>query len=629
MNQADMPDINNEQRAEDNDNNNNNNDVIRDASMDEAQADEEREIESPSDLNLESTEQGNSTSGTVLRWPILASICFVMGSIAYSYDIPSALHQQFQDFMEDHNKDNFEVNFSLLYTLYSIPNIILPFIGGTIVDEVGPARCLPLFAFFCVLGQGLFAFGTQHQNWRVMLIGRSVYGLGGESGYVACSTILSEWFCGKELALAFGVAMALCKLGSVFNNWISPVVANSLTTPSALWVGLSVNGAGLLLSMFILYIDNRYKARPIQSATINNTSETSLAEPLLRQQESISEESDTDGGEPQPESATTITSAGSNSNSSILRQGPLFWFLSLSCLVVYGCILPFNNVASAILLERNYFKKPPEDCTLRFPHECTLGTLQDHPNPSTDSSGKSCPGKHFSPVLPTSLNITRIFYAYHKEVLSDVEVDCDVSFWRDGCTKDYCDSLHQATVTADRVMSIPYIVSAVLSPILGGIVDRVGQRAVFALVAPLVLIIVHVTLALGHSSPFLPLLGQGIAYSLFGAVLWPSVPLAVDPSMKGTAFGIINSIQNIGLVAFPLVVAAIHNQSNRQYLPFVELFFVGCATMGVLVGVQLNLCDRKGGNKLNSVDGKGYPPIEEPLALSENEDHFQEPLTST
>jgi MFS family permease len=157
-------------------------------------------------------------------------------------------------------------------------------------------------------------------------------------------------------------------------------------------------------------------------------------------------------------------------------------------------------------------------------------------------------------------------------------------------------------------MTIPYIVSAVLSPILGGIVDRVGQRAVFASVAPLVLIVVHATLAFGHSSPFLPLLGQGIAYSLFGAVIWPSVPLAVDPSMKGTAFGIINSIQNIGLVVFPLVVAAIHNHSNRQYLPFVELFFVGCATMGVLVGIQLNLCDRKGGNKLNSGDGKGYPP---------------------
>ena len=50
MNQADKTNINNEQRAEDN----NNNDVTRNASMEEAPADEDREIESPSDLNLHS-----------------------------------------------------------------------------------------------------------------------------------------------------------------------------------------------------------------------------------------------------------------------------------------------------------------------------------------------------------------------------------------------------------------------------------------------------------------------------------------------------------------------------------------------------------------------------------------------
>jgi predicted outer membrane lipoprotein len=78
----------------------------------------------------------------------------------------------------------------------------------------------------------------------------------------------------------------------------------------------------------------------------------------------------------------------------------------------------------------------------------------------------------------------------------------------------------------------------------------------------------------------------------------------VEPSLAGTAFGIINSIQNIGLGVFPLVVAGIHNQSG-QYLPHVEYFFCACAFMGCLVGIWLNLIDRKHGNKLNSVDGKG------------------------
>ena len=31
-----------------------------------------------------------------------------------------------------------------------------------------------------------------------------------------------------------------------------------------------------------------------------------------------------------------------------------------------GCVLPFNNIASALLLERNYFKDPPDGCHLMW-----------------------------------------------------------------------------------------------------------------------------------------------------------------------------------------------------------------------------------------------------------------------
>jgi hypothetical protein len=175
-----------------------------------------------------------------LRWVILAAICLVMASTSYSYDIPAALHAQLQEYMEDHSKEQFEVEFNLLYTVYSIPNIILPFIGGALVDQLGASFMVPILSSFCVVGQALFTLGATRKHWRLMLLGRIVYGVGGESTYVACSTVLSQWFAGKEMAFAFGLAMALCKLGSVFNNLLSPVVAESKTTPSALWVGLGV-----------------------------------------------------------------------------------------------------------------------------------------------------------------------------------------------------------------------------------------------------------------------------------------------------------------------------------------------------------------------------------------------------
>ena len=58
----------------------------------------------------------------------------------------------------------------------------------------------------------------------------------------------------------------------------------------------------------------------------------------------------------------------------------IFWLLILSCLMVYGCILPFNNVLSSILLERDFFIPSPADCRLEDPDECSAGYLQQEKN---------------------------------------------------------------------------------------------------------------------------------------------------------------------------------------------------------------------------------------------------------
>ena len=61
-----------------------------------------------------------------------------MTGVYYSFDIPAALHQQLKDYMtggtddvsDDGSGSNYAVMFNLLYSVYSIPNIILPFFGG-------------------------------------------------------------------------------------------------------------------------------------------------------------------------------------------------------------------------------------------------------------------------------------------------------------------------------------------------------------------------------------------------------------------------------------------------------------------------------------------------------------------
>ena len=59
----------------------------------------------------------------------------------------------------------------------------------------------------------------------------------------------------------------------------------------------------------------------------------------------------------------------------------------------------------------------------------------------------------------------------------------------------FCQALARAQTTAGFVMSLPYSISAALTPILGKIVDWYGQRGTLVVMSSFVLMLTHVSLA--------------------------------------------------------------------------------------------------------------------------------------
>ena len=172
--------------------------------------------------------------------------------------------------------------------------------------------------------------------------------------------------------------------------------------------------------------------------------------------------------------------------------------------------------------------------------------------------------------------------------------------WKNGCGKVYCDRQSDAEEKVGVIMSIPYIISACLSPFLGAFVDKFGYRAIIATVAPAALILVHSLMGFTDVSPVGPLVGQGLAYSMFAAVLWPSIPLVMEQRFIGLAYGITTALQNFGLAVFPLIIASIYTESGEEYIPKAEEFFVGLACLGFLVGLYLNYYDFYNGHVFNT-----------------------------
>ncbi|MCB2205567.1 MFS transporter [bacterium] len=131
----------------------------------------------------------------------------------------------------------------------------------------------------------------------------------------------------------------------------------------------------------------------------------------------------------------------------------------------------------------------------------------------------------------------------------------------------YCpDLLHNkfglSIDTSGTLTSLIIWGTIVFTPLFGMFVDKRGKRASLMLLGSFLLVIVHLTLSLTSVTPYIPMFVLGIAFSLVPAAMWPSVALIVDERRIGTAYGIMASLQNLGLWAFPILAGYILDKTN-------------------------------------------------------------------
>ncbi len=110
----------------------------------------------------------------------------------------------------------------MLYSVYSMPNIILPFFGGLFVMYFGIRTMYFVFGVFLMLGQFIFALGGSYNSINIMLLGRIIFGFGGESLNITQNAMICKWFLKSEIALPLGMTISISRLGSVLNDNVSP-----------------------------------------------------------------------------------------------------------------------------------------------------------------------------------------------------------------------------------------------------------------------------------------------------------------------------------------------------------------------------------------------------------------------
>eukprot|EP00483_Globobulimina_turgida_P004599 UN04608 len=134
---------------------------------------------------------------TLSRWTVFIVLSICMFAYTYTYDIPVALQEQLQYYYSISN-----IQYTLLFSAYAWPNCVIPILVGLLTDKIGVNVVICVCFMVCVAGNAVYVMATYYGYYPLMLIGRSVYGVGAESFVMAETPLIYEYFKGKELSFA-------------------------------------------------------------------------------------------------------------------------------------------------------------------------------------------------------------------------------------------------------------------------------------------------------------------------------------------------------------------------------------------------------------------------------------------
>ena len=188
-------------------------------------------------------------SRRMYRFTVLLFAALLTYGSYFAYDVVGALAPTLMD--KWHTGQD---GIGWLYTVYSVAAILSVFVGGVLTDRIGTRRASLLFSGLIVVGAAIVALAP---SVLVATIGRFVFGAGSESLIVSQSAILARWFRGKELALSFGVTLAIARLGTLFSFNSASLVANRFGWQAALWAAALLCLLSLVANLVYWALDKR------------------------------------------------------------------------------------------------------------------------------------------------------------------------------------------------------------------------------------------------------------------------------------------------------------------------------------------------------------------------------------
>lgn len=215
--------------------------------------------------NLDSS--ANDPRDSNLRWIFLFFCCMLTFGSYFGLEVPNNLQIYIEEFFEIKTTE-----FNTFASLFYIPCMFMPLIGGILAGEIGINKGLIIFGACIMCGHLLMTLGISEKSFKLMMVGRFLHGAGHDSLLVLKKVLVTQWFIHKELSLSIGLGLCVSRLGSSLSGYISPrmyLENNSLAGPFYLATFLAF--FSFLCVLAVIYIDNY--AKGIIKKNENNSEE--------------------------------------------------------------------------------------------------------------------------------------------------------------------------------------------------------------------------------------------------------------------------------------------------------------------------------------------------------------------
>ena len=164
----------------------------------------------------------------------------------------------------------------------------------------------------------------------------------------------------------------------------------------------------------------------------------------------------------------------------------------------------------------------------------------------------------------------------------------------------FYNKFNMTSIQSGEITSLLPLGTLFFTPLFGFLIDKYGKAATAMIFGSAILLIIHLLFAFTNIQPHIPMILLGIAFSLVPAAMWPTMVRLVDDNQIGTAYGLMYSIQNLGLFVFPILAGYILDATNPgdveklNYTPTMIMFAI-LGVLGLIFSLRLKFTDKKHG----------------------------------